>query len=229
VANSNWAARSIFNPNEDVAADSAYLIRDRVSGTLNFEKALFGKLKSTFGVTYEGRRGKTYSWTYFNDMNGDGQAGNDLMYIPTRQGSGEVKFAGGAAEEQRFWDVVNQYAELRNSAGKVVSRNSGTAPWVSNFDVRLTQEIPGFASTHKAKIKFDIFNFGNLINRKWGRIDEVAFQSAGGAARSFVNYKGTEAGTGRYVYSLGSTEDYTTRQAKGESQWAAQISLSYEF
>ncbi len=228
VANSNWAARSIFNPNEDVAADSAYLIRDRVSGTLNLEKALFGKLKSTFGVTYEGRRGKTYSWTYYNDLNGDGQSGNDLMYIPTRQGSGEVVFAGGAAEEQRFWDVVNQYTELRNSAGKVVGRNSGTAPWVNNFDVRLTQEIPGFASTHKAKIKFDIFNFGNLINRKWGRIDEVAFQSAGGGARSFVNYKGTDA-QGRYIYSLGATEDYTTKQAKGESQWAAQISLSYEF
>jgi len=228
VANSNWAARSIFNPNEDVAARSAYEIRDRVSGTLNFEKALFGKLKSTFGVTYEGRRGKTYSWTYFNDLNGDGQAGNDLMYIPSAFGSGEVKFAS-VAEEQRFWDIVNQFPELRTSAGKVVGRNSGTAPWVSNFDVRLTQEVPGFLSTHKAKIKFDIFNFGNLLNRKWGRIDEVAFQSAGGNARSFVNYKGTDATTGKYVYSVSSLEDYTTRQAKNESQWAAQISLSYEF
>ena len=229
VANSNWAARSIFNPNEDVAADSAYLIRDRVSGTLNIEKALIGKLKTTFGVTYEGRRGKTYSWTYFNDLNGDGQAGNDLMYIPTAFGSGEVKFDGGTAAEQRFWDIVNQFPELRSSAGKVVGRNSGTSPWVSNFDLRLTQEIPGFLSTHKAKIKFDIFNFGNLLNRKWGRVDEVAFQSAGGNARSFVNYKGTEASTGKYVYSVGTLEDYTTRQAKGESQWAAQISLSYEF
>ena len=227
VANSNWAARSIFNPNEDVAADSAYLIRDRVSGTLNMEKALFGKLKSTFGVTYEGRRGKTYSWTYINDLNGDGQSGNDLMYIPRAFGSGDVSFAS-VADEQRFWNVVNAYPELRNSAGKVVGRNSGTAPWVNNFDVRLTQEIPGFASTHKAKIKFDIFNFGNLINRKWGRIDEVAFQSAGGAARSFVNYRGIDA-NGRYIYAVSGTEDYTTRQTKGESQWAAQISLSYEF
>jgi hypothetical protein len=227
VANSNWAARSVFNPNEDVAADSAYLIRDRVSGTLNMEKALFGKLKSTFGVTYEGRRGKTYSWTYINDLNGDGQSGNDLMYIPRALGSGEVNFAS-TAEEQRFWDVVNAFPELRNSAGKVVGRNSGTAPWVNNFDVRLTQEIPGFLSTHKAKIKFDIFNFGNLLNRKWGRIDEVAFQSAGGAARSFVNYRGLDA-NGRYVYAVGNTEDYVTRQTKGESQWAAQISLSYEF
>jgi hypothetical protein len=24
------------------------------------------------GVFYEGRRGKPYSWTYYNDLNGDG-------------------------------------------------------------------------------------------------------------------------------------------------------------
>lgn len=228
VSSSNFNARSIFNPNEDVAATSAYQIRDRVSGTVNWEKAFFGTLKTTFGVTYEGRSGKTYSWTYRNDLNGDGVAGNDLMYIPSRQGSGEVVFAGGAAEEQAFWNIVNQYSELRNSAGKVVGRNSGTSPWVNNFDLRLTQEVPGFMSGHKAKIKFDIFNFGNLLNRKWGRIDEVSFASAGGARRGFVNYKGTDA-QGRYIYSLNGPTDYTTRQTKGESQWAAQISLSYEF
>ncbi len=231
VSSSNFNARSVFNPNEDVAAASAYQIRDRVNGTVNWEKALFGSLKTTFGVTYEGRSGKNYSWTYRNDLNGDGIANNDLMYIPSRQGSGEVVFAGGAAEEQAFWNIVNQYAELRNSAGKVVGRNSGTSPWVNNFDVRLTQEIPGFLSTHKAKIKFDIFNFGNLINRKWGRTDEVVFASAGGSRRGFVNYKGTDA-QGRYIYSLNNATgptDYTTRQNKGESQWAAQIALSYEF
>jgi hypothetical protein len=227
VSNSNWAARSVFNPNEEVAATSAYVIRDRISGTLNFEKALFGSLKTSLGITYEGRAGKAYSWTYNNDLNGDGLAGNDLMYIPRAPGSGEVVFAS-AADEAAFWNVVNAYPELRTSAGKVVGRNSGTAPWVNNFDVRLQQEVPGFMAGHKAKLRFDILNFGNLLNRKWGRIDEVAFQSSGGNARSFVNYKGVDA-QGRYIYSMQPTEDFTTRQAKGESQWAAQISFSYEF
>jgi Carboxypeptidase regulatory-like domain len=228
VSNSNWAARSIFNPNEEVAADSAYLVRDRVSGMLSFTQALWGSYKTSVGVTYEGRRGKPYSWTTYNDLNGDGQAGNDLLYIPSGPGSGEVAFAGGAAEEARFWDVVNSYSELSNARGGVVQRNSGRAPWVNNFDVRLTQEIPGFAAGQKGKIRFDIFNFGNLLNKRWGRIDEVAFQGAGGAARSFVNYKGLDA-NGRYIYSLGATEDYTTRQTRGESQWSAQISFQYEF
>lgn len=230
VANSNWAARSIFNPNEEVAADSAYLIRDRVSATLAFSKAFWGQYKTSFGITYEGRKGKPYSWTYYNDLNGDGQSGNDLLYIPSRPGSGEVVFAGAdpAAEEAKFWAVVDAYSELSNAKGSVVSRNSGRAPWVNNFDLRFSQELPGFANGHKSRLKLDIFNFGNLLNKKWGRIDEVAFQSAGGAARSFVNYKGLDA-SGKYIYSMGSTEDYTTRQTKGESQWALQVTLEYEF
>ena len=228
VAFSNWNGRSIFNPNEEVAADSPYLVRDRFNGTLTFSRAFFANYKTTFGVTYEGRRGKPYSWTYYNDLNGDGSAGNDLMYIPSAPGSGEVVFAGGAAEEQRFWDIVNTYKELSEARGGVVSRNSGRAPWINTFDVRMAQELPGFMSGHKARLKLDFLNFGNLLNKRWGRIDEVGFQSAGGQARSFVNYKGLDA-QGRYIYSLGTLEDYVTRQAKGESQWAMQVTFEYEF
>ena len=228
VSNSNWAARSVFNPNEEVAATSAYQIRDRVNGTLSFSQALVGSYKTTVGLTYEGRRGKPYSWTYYNDLNGDGQGGNDLMYIPSGPGSGEVIFNGGAAEEARFWDVVNSYRVLSSAKGGVVSRNSDRAPWVNSFDLRVSQEVPGFTSRHKGKFSIDLLNVGNLLSKRWGRIDEVAFQSAGGNARSFVYYKGLNA-DGKYVYALGNTEDYTPRQAKGESQWALQISLQYEF
>ncbi|MBI5719287.1 MAG: TonB-dependent receptor [Burkholderiales bacterium] len=228
VAFSNWAARSVFNPNEEVAADSAYLVRDRVNATMSFSRAIFNEYKTTFGLTYEGRRGKPYSWTYYNDLNGDGSAGNDLMYVPSAPGSGEVVFAGGAAEEARFWDIVNTYSELSGARGGVVSRNSGRSPWVNTIDLRIAQELPGFTSGHKARVKLDILNFGNFLNPRYGHTDEVAFQSAGGQARSFVNYKGRTA-DGRYIYSLGALEDLTTRQAKGESQWAAQLTFEYEF
>ena len=228
VANSNFNARSIFNPNEEVAANSAYLVRDRVSASLNWSKAFFGQYKTTFGMFYEGRKGKPYSWTYYNDLNGDGQAGNDLMYIPSAPGSGEVVFAGGAAEEARFWEIVNGDKALSAAKGRVVGRNSAYAPWVNSIDLRVSQEVPGFTPKHKGVLAVDILNVGNLLNKKWGRVDEVAFQSAGGSARSFVNYKGLDA-NGKYIYSLGSLEDFTTRQARGESQWAVQVTLRYEF
>jgi len=231
TSNSNFNGRSIFNPNEEVAANSAYLTKDRFNASLNWSKAFVGSYKTTLGVFYEGRKGKPYSWTFNNDLNGDGNGGNDLMYIPKGPQSGEVIFLGDTAtnhaNEDKFWAIVDSFKELRDSKGGVTKRNGSFAPFVNSFDVRISQEVPGFSSKHKGVISLDFLNIGNMINKRWGRIDEVAFQSAGAAARSFVNYAGIS--NGKYVYAVQSLEDYTTRQTKGESQWAMQITARYEF
>ena len=229
TSNSNWLSRSIFNPNDDVAATSAYLVRNRVSAAVNWSAAFVGSYKTTLGLFYEGRAGHPYSWTFNNDLNGDGAAGNDLMYIPTAQGSGEVIFAGGATEEARFWEVVNSNSELKNSMGKVVKRNGSFSPFINTVDMRISQELPGITAKHKSSLSIDFLNIGNLINKRWGRTNETLFQSAGGAARSFVNYKGLDA-SGKYIYAvMPAVESLETRQAKGESQWAVQVTLKYEF
>jgi|CXWL01.1.fsa_nt_gi hypothetical protein len=224
VSNSNWNGRNIFNPNEDTAGNSNYLIRDRINGSLSFSKALVGNYRTSFGVFYEGRRGKPYSWTYLNDLNGDGVGGNDLMYIPSASGSGEVTFRGGATEEARFWEIVNGNAGLAAAKGRTVGRNESFNPWVNSFDLRFSQELPGFSKNHKASFTIDFLNFGNFLDPRSGRINEIGFPSN----RSFVNYNGLDA-NGKYIYSLGSLEDYVTRQTAGESQWAVQVTLRYSF
>ncbi len=223
TSNSNWNGKNSFDPNEEVLQNSNYLVKDRVSASLTWAKAFVGNYRTSVGVFYEGRRGKPYSWTYINDLNGDGIGGNDLMYIPSAPGSGEVVFRGGATEEARFWEIVNSNSALAAAKGGVVGRNNSFAPWVNNFDVRFSQEMPGFMKGHKTTFTLDFLNFGNLLNKKWGRIDEIGFPSN----RSFVNFNGLD--NGRYVYSLGSVEDLVTRQQAGESQWAVQATLRYEF
>ena len=109
-------------------------------------------------------------------------------------------------------------------SGRVVERNSSYAPWVNNIDLRISQELPGFTKNHKAVFALDFLNFGNLLNKKWGRIDEVSFPSR----RRFVNFNGLDA-SGKYIYSLGSLDDLSTKQASGESQWAVQATLRYSF
>ena len=233
VSSSNFNARSIFNPNEEVASNSAYLVKDRLNASLSWSKAFVGKYKTTFGLFYEARSGKPYSWTFSNDLNGDNISGNDLMYIPRGPQSGEVVFKGDTASnhanEDRFWAIVNANKELADSKGGVVSRNGSYSPTVHNFDLRISQETPGFVPKHKGVISLDILNVGNLINKEWGRINEMGFQSSGGTRRTFVNYAGIDP-QGRYVYDVKSAEDdLTTRQVKGESQWAVQITARYEF
>ncbi|MCF8211169.1 MAG: TonB-dependent receptor, partial [Rhodoferax sp.] len=222
VSNSNFNARSIFNPNEEVASNSAYLTKDRVNASLSWSKAFVGKYKTTFGLFYEGRSGKPFSWTYANDLNGDGVSGNDLMYIPSKPQSGEVVFAGDTAtsrvNEDRFWSIVESHADLREAKGGTVKRNGSFSPVVHNFDLRISQEVPGFMPKHKGVVTFDILNVGNLINKEFGRIDEAAFSSAGGQRRQFVSFGGIDA-SGKYVYIVRAAEDaLTLRQIKGESQ-----------
>ena len=233
VSSSNFNGRSVYDPNENIAENSNYLVKNRINALLNFQKKFFGAYNTRLGIFYEGRSGKPFSWTVNNDLNGDGVAGNDLMFIPSAFGSGQVTFLGDSAtskaNEQKFWDVVNGDKDLRNAAGGVVHRNGSFAPWTNSFDLRISQEVPGFFSRNKGSIALDFLNFGNLLNKKWGHINEVAFQSAGGLARSFVDYAGLDA-QGRYVYAVRpQVENYDIRQAKGESQWAIQATVKYEF
>lgn len=236
TAFSNWANRAVFNPNEVVAARSASLVRNRVNASVSWAKAFVGSYQTRIGVFYEGREGRPYSWTFNNDMNGDGVSGNDLLYVPQAPGSGEVLFrlpgqsvaASGAAAEAKFWSVVENDKTLNGIRGTTASRNNATSTFYNSFDVRLSQEVPGFFKGHKGVISLDILNFGNLLNKKWGHIEEMGFSDgSGGNVRRWVNYAGTEGG--KMVYSVNDPFDLTTKNNRGESAWAAQVTVRYTF
>ncbi len=238
TSNTNFQTRAILNPNEEVAANAAWLVRNRVNGTMNWQYNFFGSYKTSVGLFAETRKGKPYSWTFDNDANGDGTQSNDLMYIPSAPGSDEVVFAGDTATDRRnesaFWAIVNSHEGLRDYKGRVVERASSFSPWASSVDMRISQELPGFFKGHKSVFVLDILNLGNLLNKKWGQINEVQFAgiqgNGGGYARSFVQFGGLDA-SGRYIYRLSgvTNEDLVIKQSKGESQWAVQATFRYEF
>ncbi len=230
---SNWRSQAAFNVNENVDSQSAYVNRDRFLANVSYRMHFFGDYKTQVSMFYEGRAGKPYSWVFNNDMNGDGQAGNDLLYIPNPD---EVRFVT-PADRAAFYDILARNG-LTGYQGSVVPRNSERAPWVNSFDVRISQELPGFAKGNKAEIWLDVLNIGNLLNKDWGLIDEVGFQSDGGQARSFVNFAGIDPVTGQYVYAMPRTstgaiitseEALLRRDNRGESRWAAQIGFRYSF
>jgi Carboxypeptidase regulatory-like domain len=246
TSNSNWLNRPIFNPNEETSANSASLIRDRFNATVNFSKAFFGKYKTSFGVFYEGREGRPYSWVYANDANGDGVSGNDLLYIPKGPGSGEVLFrlpttgaitdaaaltayqqSTSAVAEAKFWSIVDSEPGLRNAKGGVVGRNTAFGKFTNSFDVRISQEVPGLFNNNKGVLTLDILNFGNLVNKRWGRIDEAPFGA--GNSRTFVRYAGIDQATGKVIYSVNDPQDFINKQTRGESSWAMQVTGRYEF
>ncbi|MEE7546039.1 TonB-dependent receptor [Xanthomonas sp. Kuri4-1] len=210
-----------FQANEAVNATSAYEIKDSILGTLQWKHAFFGNYDTKFGLVYQGRSGRPYSYTFDNDANGDGRA-NDLLYIPGARG--DVLF-GSAAEENAFWNYVQNDEYLSTHLGQVARRNAARNSWVNQFDLHIEQELPGFFAGNKAQIWLDVMNVGNLINKKWGRVEEYSFPGFKGV----VEYGGIDAASGKYVYRFNEPDASTVYDDKGISRWALQLGFRYQF
>src|SRR5205823_4776376 len=81
------------DPNKPELSYSEFGPRHRIIGTATYAKAWSPSLKTRIGVFVEvgqgnrfaGAGGNRYSFIYSGDVNGDGQGGNDLIYIPRNQ------------------------------------------------------------------------------------------------------------------------------------------------
>lgn len=240
---SNWNNSPIFNANDNVAYNSRYAIKDRFTGTLNWQHAFFGDYKTRIGLFYEGRSGRPYSLVYSGDMNGDGQStSNDLFYIPA--GPGDVVFTGGATMEAAFFAWLDQHPEYKRYAGQVAPANAFRTGFVHNFDLRISQELPGFLEGHKSIISLDINNIGNLLNKDWGLIEDFGFFSTSRVARyaGVCVADGTSPTAvcgpndiGKYVYNFSSAdvpqiqENNNDKGNTAVSRWSILATFKYEF
>ena len=222
TSGSQWGNANTFNPNENISERSSYEIQDRFTAALSWKKAFFGEYNTTASMFYEGRTGRPYSYVFDNDANGDARFGNDLLYIPA--GPGDVLF-GSATEEAAFWNYVYNDEYLNSHRGQVARRNAATAPWVNQFDVRVSQELPGFMAGHKSEIWLDVLNVGNLLNKDWGQIEEVGFPGSLG----IVEYGGIDTATGKYVYRFNTPDSTRIYDDRGISRWSLQVGFRYKF
>jgi hypothetical protein len=226
---SNWSNTMVFQANENVAYKSRYAIKDRFTGVLAYGNNFFGDKRTNVSLFYEGRSGRPFSYIFFNDVNGDGAATNDLFYVPS--GPGDVIFSGGQEMEQAFFDWLARNPDLAAYAGQVVPANTGRAAWVNNFDLRFSQEVPGFMRGHKGELTLDIMNVGNLLNKKWGLIDDYGFFST----RRVANYAGIDPETGRYIYTFrtpdepGIQENNNDKGNTAVSRWSVMLGFRYRF
>jgi hypothetical protein len=177
--NSAWSNDvNVNSPNELVLRPSAYVIPDKLSAMATYR---FGYAKNKFmstevGLFYTGYTAGTYSYTYTNDMNGDGIT-NDLIWIPANKE--DIKFVdngtiSAAEQQQAFWDFVNQDEYLSSHKGEYADANAARMPWLNRFDLHLAQNINIGAlrgskrNNETLQFSLDIMNVGNLLNSSWG-------------------------------------------------------------
>ncbi|MGO4501928.1 MULTISPECIES: TonB-dependent receptor [unclassified Dyella] len=196
VANSNYSNNYVYNSNENVASTSNYSVPRRVIASLNWQHRFWGDYATSASIFYDGHSASPYSWTFGNDANGDGYT-NDLVYIPR---PGEVEFRPGTNQTliDQFWANIQKNDYLKDHQGEVAKRNGDRAGWLNQIDLSFSQEIPGIFKGNKGIIRFDVYNFTNLLNKHWGIEKRVAFPGG----RALADYAGVDPKTGKYIYNI---------------------------
>lgn len=185
-ASSAWGATpQRNNPNDLFLASGLEALPHRIVGSFSIRKEYLKHLATTLSLFYngtvQGRIGNIaqgrYSFVYAGDVNGD-QIGNDLMYIP--QDASEINFvANGNFSVQDQVTAFNQLMKnsdyLDKNRGKIADRNGALMPWYHRFDFRLLQDLMTNIgkSKNSLQLSFDIMNFGNFLNSKWGVMKQL--------------------------------------------------------
>ncbi|WP_409476790.1 carboxypeptidase regulatory-like domain-containing protein [Stenotrophomonas sp. Y-13] len=236
TASSGWGNQYSFDVNSNTETTSRYEIKDRISGSLDWKHKFFGDYETRVGLVYEGRSGRPYSYIYNGDANGDGRTSNDLFYVP--KGPGDVlfgsfdtagKFKADPKLEEQFFAWLADNPQLAKYAGTYAPANGFRTGWINTFDIRLSQQLPGFMKGHKSELWVDIQNVGNMLNKKWGRIYDYGFY----ANARVANLAGMV--DGKYVYDKLYTDAPTPANSDadgfnmGVSQWSLQVGFRYQF
>ncbi|MFZ4070418.1 MAG: carboxypeptidase regulatory-like domain-containing protein [Caulobacterales bacterium] len=249
VAFSNYQNYATRDPQGEELATSNYEIRDSHKLRIGWGAKLFGDNETRVTVFGEHRSGLPFSYTMrgtSDDVFGDvaqslagGTQGRQLLFVPNFAGGattgvgcsattpcfGIVQFAN-VATATALQDFVNS-SGLAEWQGQVAPRNGFRSENVTKFDLRLSQELPAFVpSGAKVRAYMDVENVGNLINTKWGQIEQIEFPQVARLVDTAF-----DAANNRYVYSAFAPAQPGTSNADAanRSVWQIKFGLAYSF
>jgi hypothetical protein len=217
TAFSSWALNETpADPNNPGLGRSSSAQGHRVFLQASYSRSYFDFGATTISTFWEakpslngGSFSSTASYVFAGDMNGDGAAGNDLIYIP--RNTSEMNFvtftAGGVTytadqQAQAFEAYINQDTYLSQHRGEYAARGGVFYPMVKRMDLSIIQDV--FRNVggkrNSGQFRIDFTNVGNLLNHNWGvsqRLVVPVTQANGGQiltnpavdAQGRVNYR----------------------------------------
>lgn len=236
VAYSNWKYNySVDTNSQNELGFSKFDIPHRVmvQASYNSPKYWNGWTSTTISVIYNGFSGSRYSLTMNekSDFNGDGFSGNSLLYIPTDEELSKMVFTGVdkdgkalsmTAEESRAafkqWIENDNYA--KNHRGQYAERNSNLSNWEHEIDLHLAQTIYNIQGMGKLEFTFDIINFANMLNKKWG----ASYESAYNLSPLTLEYFNEKTGYAEFSYNKAEIQ-----KSDISSRWHCQVGVRLTF
>ena len=198
TASSLWSGRPVDNsdPNGANLSYADYYLPQRIIAYASYRVAYSEHFSTSVGAIYQAAPAGVGSYTYGNDLNGDGNSGNDLIYIPRNSGEINLIDVGsynsatmsgtttGTAKDPRtssqIWtqlnNFINQDHYLSRHRGQYAEANAVVFPFYKDLDLNVTQDfyidshIGHETQKHTLRLTVDIINVGNLLNRNWGLV-----------------------------------------------------------
>jgi len=219
----------------------------RVFALVNYTKRYFGFGATSVSVFWEAQHSNVtsssrFSYTFAGDMNGDGVAANDLIYIP--RDTSEMNFSPftvgtrtfTAAEQAAAFDAyIGQDNYLRKNRGRYAARNGGVMPMFRRVDLSLTQDLfkDIRGQRNGLQVRADILNVGNMLNSNWGVSQRpVASINNNNQLQILTNPAVDQAGRATYRLAVVNNElirrSFQTSAGTGDV-WQFMLSLRYSF
>ena len=228
VATSSYNYRSAFNPNDNVARTSSYVVPDSWIFTATRKFNFFGRNDASTRISgiFRAQTGHAYSWIFSGDANGDGISGNDSFYVPSGPNDPKVTWADATQQTNFFNFVAN--TDLKKYLGQVVPANSSFNPWQKTLDLHVEQEIPVYRKA-KLSVFFDCLNFANLFKKSWGVVNGMDFGNSFNGYNRAVASGTYNATTNTYAYAFTSSTLGGQITFTDLSRWQLQIGAKLEF
>ncbi len=138
VALSAWRYRPAINPNAEEIGYSAGSFPGRFLLTSTYSKSFFSNTNSSIGIIFQRYSAFRYSYTYNGDLNNDGIADNDLIFIPADKT--QITLVKDGASDPRTSDGI-----LRPSSTNFIKQD----PYLRYTERRICREKRGSFSLYQ--------------------------------------------------------------------------------
>lgn len=241
---SQWRVPNVRGKNDVDVGISNYDLGSRIVGFVSYKIDYLKHAATTISLFYTGQSGERFSYGYADGSSkflGEDNQSLELIYVPKDQNDirlVDLKDNNGniTLSKEQQWADLNAFIEnddyLKDRRGQYVEKNHSRVPFMHIFDFRIAQEfyITAGGKRNTLQVSLDIFNFGNLLNKDWGRL----YYASGAYYSNYplIKFEGFE--------SDNTTPRFSFTKPKGDvwaiddlgllsSRWQAQLGVRYTF